>query len=95
MGFEVLIPIFGILIVLVPIVGLTTVLTLRLGLKPFVVTLAEELRGTGYAAPGELQLQIADLTEQLTAVTAELRRLQEAHEFDRRLAESAGRDPAG
>ena len=35
MGLDVLVPIFGILVVLVPVTGLTAVFTLRLGGKPF------------------------------------------------------------
>ena len=40
MGVEVLVPIFGILVLLVPITGLTAILTLRFGGKPFIETLA-------------------------------------------------------
>ena len=47
MGIEVLIPLFGILVVLVPVFGITTILTLRLGGKPFPESLARELRGGG------------------------------------------------
>jgi hypothetical protein len=89
MGFEFLIPIFGILIVLVPIIGATTILTLRYGLKPFVETLAAEMRGSGYAGSVELQAQIEDLSEQIATMSGELHRLREAQTFDKRLLEGA------
>jgi hypothetical protein len=88
MGFEPLIPIFGILIVLVPIIGLTTVLTLRFGLKPFVESLAKELRGSGLGSPqAGLQIQVQDVQEQIEALAGEVRRLREARDFDARLLE--------
>lgn len=88
MGFEPLIPIFGILIVLVPIIGLTTVLTLRFGLKPFVESLAKELRGSGFGSPPSgWQIQVQDMQEQIEALTGEVRRLREARDFDARLLE--------
>ncbi len=91
MGFEALIPIFGILIVLVPIIGLTTVLTLRFGLKPFVESLAKELRGSGLGAPsGAAQMQMQDLQEQIEVLTAEVRRLREAKDFDQKLLQGRG-----
>ena len=85
MGFDILIPIFGILIVLVPIIGVTTILTLRYGLKPFVETLATELRATGYAGPSETQAQVQDLSEQVATLATEIHRLREAQTFDERL----------
>ena len=88
MGFEFLIPIFGILIVLVPVTGLTAILTLRLGGKPFIETLAREL-GAGRATGGtELELKLADVTEQLHVLTAEVRELRAAQSFDKKLLES-------
>jgi len=91
MGFEPLIPIFGILIVLVPIIGLTTVLTLRFGLKPFVESLAKELRGSGLGSPPSAwQIQVQDMQEQIEALTGEVRRLREARDFDARLLEQRG-----
>jgi hypothetical protein len=90
MGFEFLIPIFGILIVLVPIIGVTTVLTLRFGLKPFIETLAKELKGTTLSPDSHAELQIAALTEQVETLTDELQRLKEAQEFDSRLLEHHG-----
>ncbi len=84
-GFEVLIPIFGILLVLVPVTGLTFVLTLRLGGKPFVEALARELRASGYAGSPDRDVRLIELTEQVEALTAEVGRLREAQEFDQRL----------
>lgn len=102
MGFEFLIPIFGILIVLVPITGITAILTLRLGGKPFVETLARELKGYGSSGGSELELQVADLTEQVALLTAEVHQLRAVQSFDRRLLEGGpevepvahGSDPA-
>jgi hypothetical protein len=94
LGLEFLVPIFGILIVLVPIIGVTTILTLRFGLKPFVETLAAELRGSGFAGSPELQGQVEELSEQVALMAAELRRLREGQDFDRRLLEGTGPDPS-
>lgn len=87
LGLDFLVPIFGILIVLVPIVGVTTILTLRYGLKPFVETLAAELRGSGFAGSEGLQAQVEELSEQVAHMAAEMRRLREGQDFDRRLLE--------
>lgn len=91
MPFEFLIPIFGILIVLVPVIGITTILTLRFGLRPFVETLARELRGSDFQTPRtQLELQVHDMAEQIEALTGEVRRLREARDFDDRLLEGRG-----
>ena len=83
-----LVPIFGILVVLVPVTGLTAILTLRLGGKPFIETLAREL-GSGRDAGGTaLDIKVADLTEQLDALTTEVNELRAAQSFDQRLLES-------
>ena len=92
---EVLIPIFGILLVLVPVTGITAILTMRFALKPFVETLARALRESGYAgytSGPELQAQVDDLSEQLAAMAAEVHRLREAQDFDRQLVAGAERD---
>ena len=89
MGIEVLIPLAGILIVLVPVFGLTTVLTLRLGGKPFVETLARELRGPGGGGT-ELHLKVQDLTDQVESLTAEVHQLRSAQAFDQKLVEARG-----
>jgi len=90
MGFEFLVPIFGILIVLVPVIGITTVLTLRFGLKPFLETLAKELRGTSYDPNTGSNVQIAELSEQIELLAGEVRRLKDAQDFDNRLLEGQG-----
>lgn len=83
MGLDFLVPVFGILVVLVPITGLTAVLTLRLGGKPFVETLARELKGGGGST--ELELRVAELTEQVELLSAEVSELRSAQSFDRKL----------
>lgn len=88
MGLDFLIPIFGILLVMIPVLGVTTIVTLRWGLKPFIETLANELKGSGFVAPEELEGRVEALSLELEAVTSELHRLREAQEFDRRLLES-------
>lgn len=82
MGLDFLVPIFGILVILVPITGLTAVLTLRLGGKPFIETLARELKG---AKSTELELRVTELTEQVESLTEEVRELRSAQAFDRKL----------
>ena len=90
MGLEALIPIFGISIVLVPIIGLTTILTLRFGARPFLESLAKEMRGSGLASASEQTVQVADLSEQVELLAGEVRRLKEAQEFDSRLLKGQG-----
>lgn len=85
MGLDFLVPIFGILLLLVPITGVTAVLTLRLGGKPFVETLARELRGMKGT---ELELRVTELTEQVEALTEEVHQLRSAQSFDRKLLSS-------
>ena len=93
MGLDFLVPIFGILIVLVPITGLTAVFTLRLGGKPFIETLARELRGVGDGRGSELELRVRDLTEQVEALTAEVHQLRSAQAFDQKLLEAKETEP--
>jgi len=85
MGLEFLVPIFGILIVLVPITGLTLVFTSKFATKHIVKGLNELRSGQSYGTPGELQIQIQDLAEQVESLTSEVRGLKEAQAFDRRL----------
>jgi len=88
-GYSILVPIFGILLVLVPVIGLTTVFTLRFGGKPFVETLASALRGVdGDAAAGASNDRVAELAEQVEALTAEVRQLRAEQSFDRKLLAS-------
>ena len=88
MGIEVLIPIFGVMVVLVPITGLTVIMTLRLGGKPFIETLARELRASGFANSTENQLKMEDLVEQIEVLTSEVHRLRDAQAFDQKLLEA-------
>ncbi|MDZ7779445.1 MAG: hypothetical protein U5R14_05815 [Gemmatimonadota bacterium] len=96
MGLDFLVPIFGILLVLVPVTGLTAILTLRYGGKPFVETLARELRGSGALPEPQAQRRIEELAEQVEQLTGEVERLREAQSFDDRLlgTESAERPPS-
>ena len=87
MGIEVLIPIFGVMVVLVPITGFTVIMTLRLGGKPFIETLARELRASGFANPSENRVKMEDLMEQVEALTSEVHRLRDAQAFDQKLLE--------
>lgn len=80
-----LVPVFGILLVLVPVAGLTAVFTLRYGGKPFIETLAREMRGTGALPAPETSRKMEELTEQVEVLTAEVERLREAQRFDERL----------
>ena len=89
MGIEVLIPIFGVLLFLVPITGITVVLTLRLGGRPFIETLARELRASGIVGAPPSDDRIDELTEQVEALTQEVRRLRDARAFDERLLAGA------
>lgn len=84
MGLDFLVPIFGILVVLVPITGLTAVLTLRLGGKPFVETLARELKGQG-GSDTELARRVELLAEQVESLTSEVRELRSLRAFDQEL----------
>ena len=93
MGLDFLVPIFGILIVLVPVTGLTAVFTLRMGGKPFIETLARELRGVGDGRGSELHLRIAELTDQVEALTAEVHELRSAQAFDQKLLTQKESEP--
>ncbi len=95
MGLDFLVPIFGILVVLVPITGLTAVLTLRLGGKPFVETLARELKGFGGEDGTRLHLKVDELTDQVETLQAEIHELRAAQAFDHRLLERGTERPDG
>lgn len=89
-GLEFLIPIFGILLVLIPVTGLTLVFTSRLALKPLVETLARAMRESGFTPSPEARLEIQELSTRIEALTAEVERLREMQDFDRKLAGVAG-----
>lgn len=88
MGIEVLIPIFGVMVVLVPITGLTVIMMLRLGGKPFIETLARELRASGFTNSSENRAKMEDLMEQVEVLTSEVHRLKNAQLFDQKLLEA-------
>ncbi len=92
---EVVVPVLGILLALIPVAGLTLVLTVRLGLKPFMTSLAEALKESGFGSGSqELSAQVLLLQEEVEALAREVRALRSAREFDRELL--AGRNgPAG
>ncbi|HSG09024.1 MAG TPA: hypothetical protein VLA36_11750 [Longimicrobiales bacterium] len=94
MGLEFLVPIFGIMIVLVPVTGLTVVLTAKFATKPIVEALTQLRSGQGYGTPGELQIQIQDLSEQVEVLAGELHSLREAQAFDRKLLEQKSAPPS-
>ncbi len=89
MGIEVLIPLLAIFsVLLVPILGVTVILTTRFALKPLAETIAAALRESGHSSFPEGSHQLRELTEQVQALTAEIHRLSEAQEFDRKLLEA-------
>ena len=94
MGLDFLVPIFGIMIVLVPVTGLTAILTLRLGGKPFIETLAREMRGVGSGGGQAMEIRMAELTDQVEALTTEVQALRAAQAFDNRLIEARAPAPA-
>jgi hypothetical protein len=87
--FEVLIPIFGILLVLVPVTGITLILAARYALRPI-------LRELGYNrqldphANALVEAQLQQMSEEMDSLRAEVRRLRELHDFDRHIL---GPDP--
>jgi len=85
-GFEVLIPIMGILLVMIPVAGVTFALTLRLAVRPMVETLAKALRESrGPGADDALVAQIALLQDEVESLAEEVRGLRSAQDFDRKL----------
>jgi hypothetical protein len=88
--FEVLIPIFGILIVLVPVTGVTLILAARYALRPILRELTESRRAESGAIMVGAQLQ--QMSEEIDTLRAEVERLREAHDFDRRLLEGGARE---
>jgi hypothetical protein len=96
MGIEVLIPLLAIFsVLLVPILGVTVILTTRFALKPLAETIAAALRESGHGSLGPSPHALLELTEEVSALRAEVDRLREVHEFDRTLLEgkTASNDP--
>lgn len=86
MGIEVLIPLLAIFsIFFIPITGLMIILTSRYALKPLAETLAKALRESGYAGNGASAAELRAMSEQIEALTDEVRLLKAASEFDRQL----------
>jgi len=93
MGIEVLIPLLAIFsTILVPVLGLTIILTTRFALKPLAETIANALRESGHLSSGSSG-QLVELAEQVQTLTAEVQRLREAQEFDRKLLEGRTTEP--
>ena len=89
---DLLIPIIIMIsIFLIPATGLMMILVSRFALKPLVETLSQALRESREPDAASLA-QIHELTERLYDLTEEVRRLQEARDFDRQLLEGRGVD---
>lgn len=85
-GFEVLIPLMGILLVMIPVAGVTFALTLRFAVRPMVETLAKALAESKGTVGGDaLVAQIALLQEEVESLSHEVRELRSTSEFDRKL----------
>ena len=86
---EWLIPIFGIMLVMIPVAGLTVGLVAK--------TLAKVRRDSIDPAPAEgLAAQVARLQDEVEALTAEVRELEAAQDFDRKLlGDRAAREGGG
>lgn len=82
---EVLIPIFGILLVMIPVAGLTLILTARYALKPIAETIAMALRESRGAPSVETTAQLRELTEEILRLGEHVGRLEQAQEFERQL----------
>lgn len=86
---DILIPIIAIIsIFFVPITGLMLILVSRFALKPMVETLSQALRDSRQPDAASL-IQIQELTERLYDLTDEVKKLQEAQDFDRKLLGTA------
>ena len=91
---EVLIPLLAVFsIFFIPIAGLMLILTTKFAFKPLVETLAKALRESGQGAEYPPRLQLEELTEQVLALTEEVRQLKEVQEFDQKLLGSEASPP--
>lgn len=83
---EALIPLLAVFsIFFIPIAGLMLILTSKYALKPLVETLAKALRESGQGATDPPSWQMQELTEQIQALTEEVRQLKEIGDFNRKL----------
>ena len=80
-------------IFLIPMMGLTIILTTRLAFKPLVESLSKALRESGLALSPEVLGQIHHLSEQVESLEEQVRRLEDAQAFDRKLLEVPGERP--
>ena len=95
MGIEVLIPLLAVFsIFFIPIAGLMVILTTKFAFKPLVETLANALRESGQGAQDNPNWQLQELTEQVLALTEEVRQLKDVQEFDRKLLSSEESPPS-
>jgi hypothetical protein len=81
---EFLIPIFGILLVMIPVTGVTVSLVARSLAK----ARRDSLEGD---QEGHLAARVAQLQDEVEALSTEVRELKAAQEFDRKLLERAGK----
>jgi hypothetical protein len=78
LGIEVLIPIFGILLVMIPVTGVTVGILAR--------TFARIRRDSVEPEhTGRLAAQVAQLQEEVESLSSEVKELRAAQEFDRKL----------
>lgn len=86
---DILIPIIAIIsTIFIPVTGVMLILVSRFALKPMVETLSQALRDSRQPDPAGM-LQIQELTDRVFDLTEEVRRLQEAQDFDRKLLGTA------
>ncbi len=82
---EVLIPLLAVFsIFFIPIASLMLILTTKFAFRPLVETLAKALRESGQGVQYPPQ-QLEELTEQVLALTEEVKRMREVQEFDKKL----------
>ena len=92
---DVLIPLLAVFsIFFIPIAGLMLILTTKFAFKPLVETLAKSLRESGHGAQYPPQLQLEELTEQVLALSEEVKQLREIQEFDKKLLSSEASFPS-
>ena len=70
------------------------ILTTKFAFKPLVETLAKALRESGQGTQDTSNWQLQELTEQVLALTEEVRQLKDVQEFDRKLLNSEASPPS-
>jgi hypothetical protein len=92
---DVLIPLLAIFsVLLVPIGGVMLILTTRFAFKPLVEALSQALNESKVGGGRSTDWQLQQLTEQVEALSEEVRRLKDAQAFDQKLLSSEA-GPAG